>query len=343
MKNDTIVVLGANILGLYSAIKLTDNGFNNITIIDKNLILGRLKSDNHIFFHKNHTLYIELLQRFNIKFTSVNIVKNNTLQYIIYAIINKSKIYSYKSLICQSFLNFTKKILSFQDYNYLKESIISFEIIFEKINVLDAIEIFTKDINIYLDYYVLEDDINLLVFYMIEYLKNKGIIFLHKEIIDFKYNNNKFILYSKNDVHKLTCSILLTTLSKKNLLYFKFWNTDQKILLNSSTNYNFETYNFYNHLYTINKKQELTNDTKTYILQKTRLVFPQYIQMLFSKKNDISLWNIGINNQFTRDKLKYIYNNKFILCSDSYSKNNLFINYSLELFYSNFSKIIKFN
>jgi heterodisulfide reductase subunit A-like polyferredoxin len=134
MKDDSIVILGANILGLYSAIKLIDSGYTNIIVIDKNLTLGRIKTNNHIFFHKNHLLYIDLLKRFNIKFVPVNIVKNTTIQNILTNIINKSKYIPHKILICQTFLNFTKNILSLHDYNYLKENITSFEVIFEKIN-----------------------------------------------------------------------------------------------------------------------------------------------------------------------------------------------------------------
>jgi len=51
------------------------------------------------------------------------------------------------------------------------------------------------------------------------------------------------------------------------------------------------------------------------------------------------LWNYGINNIIIRDKIKHLFSHIFI-CSDSYSRNNFFVNYSLETFDNIFSKII---
>ena len=49
------------------------------------------------------------------------------------------------------------------------------------------------------------------------------------------------------------------------------------------------------------------------------------------KKSSLYLWNVGINNVIVKEKIKNLYNNIFI-CSDAYSKNIFFANYTLELY-----------
>lgn len=340
MKNDDIIILGGNFLGLYCAFKCVENGYKNISIIDKKLTLGDIKTNNYMFFHANHTLYIELLNTFNIKYSSLSIEKNMKVQNVLNSVITRSKFIPYKILISQSFACFCKSTLSSRNYNMLVKNISNFENIYSRTSAFDAIDMFITDINIDKDYYKLDDDINILIKNMIEYLISNNVKFIQNDIYDFKYNNNKFILYNKESYHNYTCDILLTTLSKKKLLCFKFWNLEQRILLNSSTNYNLDIRDIFKHVYILDDKKNLNNDTNTYILEQMRLVFPQSLHYLVMKKKYLSFWNIGINNIFTRDKIKNIYNKKFVLCSDSYAKNNVFINYSFELFYYNFSKIL---
>ena len=42
------------------------------------------------------------------------------------------------------------------------------------------------------------------------------------------------------------------------------------------------------------------------------------------------IWNININNVLVSEKIKHMYNERFLICSESFSKNNMFVNYSLE-------------
>jgi hypothetical protein len=57
----------------------------------------------------------------------------------------------------------------------------------------------------------------------------------------------------------------------------------------------------------------------------------------------VYIWNNGINNVLVREKIKNMFNDKFIICSESFSKNNMFINYSLEYIDSALVKLIKFS
>lgn len=342
-KNESIAILGGSFLGLYSAIRIFDLGYKNITIIDKRENNREIKTNNYQLFHKNHILYIDLLNRFNIPYSSIRVKNDRILNNILQNLISKSKYIPHKNLVSQSFVVYSKSILSQYDYDILCKTINSFEEIFIKISVFDAIDIFSKDINTSLEYYKLDENITVLVSKMIRYLQNNGIKFIKNEIVDFKYNNSLFILYSKNDFHKLTYNILLCTFSKKNLLCFKFWNPDQKNLLNTVFVHNLDVSDFTNHLYFIETSKDVNKDKdiKKHILENTRLVFPQYMHFLMIKKNELYFWNTGVHNIYTRERIKNIYNNRFVLCSESYSKNNLFINHSLELFDLNFSKILK--
>jgi hypothetical protein len=332
MQKKHIIILGGNIIGLYAALQCSDLGYI-VTIIEKKHTLGNVKYMNYNIFNTNHKSFINLLNRFQINYVTHNITNNEKIYTILGHILNKSKLIPKKILISQSFAAFCNNLLTSIDYDTLKKNIDNFEYIYSNITAMDCINMFTYDINNNLEYFKLIDDISILINRIIAYLKKKEVIIINDtEIKDFKYINNMFNIYSNDKI--FTANYLIVTLSKKNLLKYKFWNTEQKKTLNNVSRCNIDISNIYKLLN--NNTDE--NNIRRRILNDSHITFPNIYRNI---NNDIYIWNIGCNNTITREKIKYLYNSKIYLCSESYSKNIFFINYSLDTFESNFPKISK--
>lgn len=310
-----VYILGGNISGLYAAIKCIENG-NNVTIIDKRCYLGGIKYNNYEYFNKTHNCYIQLLNKFNIRYDIKKIDVNDKLNSIISYIIQKSKLIPKKNLISQSFISFCKILLILNDYEILKNSIDNFEYIFSNICAMDAISLFINDLLPINEYCILRDNIELLIKKMIDYLSVNGAKFiLNTEIFDIRIMNNEVKLNSIESNYN--CNALVVTLSKDNLLKYKIFNKEHRNILNNVTSFNINPISIIDKMIVINKTM------KTYLLDKLHIVYPE------DDKNKIYLWNIGINNIIIREKIKNMLS-KIYICSESYSRNIFFINYSLE-------------
>jgi hypothetical protein len=310
-----VYILGGNISGLYAAIKCIENG-NNVTIIDKRCNLGGIKYNNYEYFNKTHNCYIQLLNKFNIRYDIKKIDVNDKLNSIISYIIQKSKLIPKKNLISQSFISFCKILLILNDYEILKNSIDNFEYIFSNICAMDAISLFINDLLPINEYCILRDNIELLIKKMIDYLSVNGAKFiLNTEIFDIRIMNNEVKLNSIESNYN--CNALVVTLSKDNLLKYKIFNKEHRNILNNVTSFNINPISIIDKMIVINKTM------KTYLLDKLHIVYPE------DDKNKIYLWNIGINNIIIREKIKNMLS-KIYICSESYSRNIFFINYSLE-------------
>lgn len=157
--------------------------------------------------------------------------------------------------------------------------------------------------------------------------ENGGKILYNTEIKNISYIKKKFNIYTNNSI--LLCDILISTISKNNILKFKFWNKEQKNILTNTTNtIEYKIINSFINNFINNDNDEgndKDNDIKNIILYNFHIIYPNMIN-----KQSLNIWNRGYNNDIIREKIKNIYNNKFFICNDSYSKNNIFINYSLE-------------
>jgi hypothetical protein len=339
-KNINIIILGGDINGLYIALRCIDLGYN-VTIIEKKKKFGNIKNNNYTFFNKNHNIYINLLKRFNIKYSKYTYTKNNKLISLLMMIINKSKIISKKTLLSLSFNKLCEKILSKQllkDFNEYIDNISGLKVFLDVINSIDFIDMFIAEI--YNDnIYILDDGIEILINRITDYLVNKGVILINNtNIKNFKYINKKFIL--NNLIY--TCDILFSTISKKNLFNFTFWNEEQYNLLNNISCYNLNTIDIFKSLSIIDNEYIDNNykkdiKTRDLILNDIHIIYP----IMKYTSNDLYLWNLGVNNVIIREKLKNIYNPYFFIVSDSYSKNSMFINYSFEMFDNNFQQLNK--
>jgi uncharacterized FAD-dependent dehydrogenase len=326
MTINNIIVVGCNIIGLYSALRCADNGYR-ISIVDK-LSQDKINNRNRInyrIFNKSHQIYLHLLNRFSIKYEKYVLKYNDKTLAVIAGIINKSKLIPKKSLNSQSFVKFCRSILTITDYNILKNNLEAFEHIYNNISAMDALVMLSCDINASNEYYILTDDISLLIERITSHLLTKGVEFHYNiEIKDIIQCNNN--IYSSTRTNTFISNIIILAISKNNLLKFNFFSKDQKKLLNNVSKFNIDCESIYS-----DKYLKTEYEIKTHLLDKLHIVCP-------IKKHSMYLWNYGINNIIIRDKIKHLFTHIFI-CSDSYSRNNFFVNYSFETFDNIYSKV----
>ena len=240
MAINNIIVVGCNIIGLYSALRCVDNGYQ-VSIVDK-LSCDKLNSknksrNNYRVFNKSHQLYIHLLNRFSIKYERYILKYNEKTINVLASIINKSKLIPKKSLNTQSFVKFCRSILSITDYNILKNNLEAFEHIYSNISAMDALVMLSCDISAYQEYFILTDDFSVLIERITAYLKTKNVEFLYNtEIRDITQSNN--IVYSTTRVNTYLSTIIILALSKGNLQKFNFLTKEQRKLLNNVSKYN---------------------------------------------------------------------------------------------------------
>jgi|UniRef100_A0A6C0L898 hypothetical protein len=326
MAINNIIVVGCNIIGLYSALRCADNGYR-VSIVEK-LSGDKINNKDRInyrVFNKSHNIYMHLLNRFSIKYEKYILKYNEKTFNVLLSITNKSKLIPKKSLNTQSFVKFCRSILSITDYNILKNNLEAFEHIYSNISAMDALIMLTCDINASQEYFILIDDITVLVDKITAYLKTKNVEFFYNtEIREITQSNN--IVYSSTRTNTYISNILILAQSKNNLLKFNFLTKDQRKLLNNVSKYNIDCESIYS-----DKHLKNEYDIKTHLLDKLHIVCP-------IKKHTMYLWNYGINNIIIRDKIKHMFSHIFI-CGDSYSRNNFFINYSFETFDNIYSKV----
>jgi heterodisulfide reductase subunit A-like polyferredoxin len=86
---NNLIIAGCNFIGLYSAIKCIDNGYD-VTIIEKKNSYND-KRNYYRIFNKNHVSYINLLNKFSISYSKYSLKYNEKTYNILFNIINKSK------------------------------------------------------------------------------------------------------------------------------------------------------------------------------------------------------------------------------------------------------------
>ena len=323
-----IFILGGNLIGLYSAVRCVELGYN-VSIIDKKSSFN-IKSSNYKLFNKNHSLYIQLLNKFSINYAQHSALGNEKLFNILSYVILKSKLIPKKTLVNQSFAAFCKTLLPSYEYDVLKTYIEDFEYIFLNMSAMDAIHMFGNDLTANQEYYILTENIQTLLDKIVEYLRDNNVNFIfNTEIKDIKHGHHNIQLISANDVY--ISHILIITLSKRNIP-FKIFNKEQKSILNNVSNYNINIDNIYSIIYS--NKSESEQSTKNQLLDRLHIVYPMNKNI-----SKMYLWNIGINNIIIREKIKQIF--PIFVCSESYSKNPFFINYSLETFDNVLPKIVR--
>lgn len=343
-KLNNLIIIGCSIPALYAALKCIDLGYK-VTIIEKKSTFisnAEIVYRNYNIYNNNHKTYISLLKRFDIKAKKLNVTFDEKFCVIVNNIIQKIKLIPNSILVSQTLLNLCKHLITDAEFDALNEYENSFNGIFNVINALDFIHIFTNDLCSNTTYYYLSDDqINLLISKMTElFISKNGKIIYNNEVKSIRYLKKKYVLVT-NLHNTFTSDLLLTTISKNNLLSFTFWNNDQKINLNAVTAINSLIFkNIMDKLIFNIDSQDDKNITnvRQILLTDMHIVYPYYS----NKSKYVFIWNNGSNNILIREKIKTMYNDKFIICSESYSKNNMFINYSLEYIDSALIKLYKY-
>lgn len=336
---NSIIIIGCSIPSLYAGIKSLELGYR-VTIIEKKGAshpITQAAYNNYNIYNDNHKTYINLLRRFDVKPShSFRITKNQRLFDIINSVIQKSKLIPNNIIMSHTFASLCKHLISDADNFYLNSNENAFSGLFNIINAIDCINIFTTDITNQCNYYFLDSTaINNLLSKMIEYFKlMSGKIIYNNEVRTIRYIKKKYII-STHLHNTFNSDYLLTTISRDNLSAFGFWNNEQISLLNNVIGINANIINSL--MNTIMDTHNTVNDNRPLILDCMHIVYPLYT----NKLKYIYIWNNGINNVLIRETIKNMYNDRFIICSESFSKNNMFINYSLEYIDSGIKKLYK--
>ena len=220
-------------------------------------------------------------------------------------------------------------MLTQNDYLYLHNNINNYFQIYPYISGLFGISLFNNEL-INNTFYIVDDDSSVIIEKMVSYiLKNKGNIIYNTEVKDVIVDNNNNIIINTNNLSNKyqTSKIIIFTLSKDNLLKFKYFSKDKRKTFSNVSKYNIDTLYIFNDEYILNEY-----NIQNHLINNMNIVYP-------IKKYSLYLWDIGINSIIIREKIKKLYNNIFI-CSDFHSKNIFFANYTLENYDEIHNKII---
>lgn len=325
--NDNIIIVGCNFAGLYSAIRCIDCGIK-VTIVEKK---NSYDDDiiNYKIFNKNHAAYIQLLNRFSIKYIKYDLNFNEKITNIINNVINKAKHIPSKILNIQTFDKLCNTILTQNDYLYLKNNISNYSSIYCYISGSFGVTLFTNELNSLNTFYIVEDDPSLLISRMLAFvIDNNTIIYYNSEVKDISSDINNIITTTNNLYMKYhTSKAIIFAISKDNLFKIKYISKEKRKILNNITKYNIDSLYIYNDDLILNEYS-----IQNHLINNMNIVYP-------IKKSSLHLWNIGVNSIIIREKIKNLYNNIFI-CGDFFSKNIFFANYTLENYDEIHNKIV---
>lgn len=325
--NDNIIIVGCNFAGLYSAIRCIDCGIK-VTIVEKK---NSYDDDiiNYKIFNKNHAAYIQLLNRFSIKYVKYDLNFNEKITNIINNVINKAKHIPSKILNIQTFDKLCNTILTQNDYLYLKNNISNYSSIYCYISGSFGVTLFTNELNSLNTFYIVEDDPSLLISRMLAFvIDNNAIIYYNSEVKDISSDINNIITTTNNLYMKYhTSKAIIFAISKDNLFKIKYISKEKRKILNNITKYNIDSLYIYNDDLILNEYS-----IQNHLINNMNIVYP-------IKKSSLHLWNIGVNSIIIREKIKNLYNNIFI-CGDFFSKNIFFANYTLENYDEIHNKIV---
>lgn len=344
-KSNNIVVIGCSIPSLYAAIKCIDAGYD-VTIIEKQSTIipqTNIAYYNFKIYNDNHVSFANLLKSYGIKSDKVDeIYSNKAIFDFIKIVSQKAKSIPISILMSHSLSGLCYYLMLQEQLENFKKTNHHFDCMFDKMTALECLQMFTNDISDTLKYYYVSDDsISELINKMILNFTTKGgNIVYNTEVKHIKYLKKKFVIIANNHVTINTNSytqqifhsdLLLTTISKSNLASFSFWNNEQKNLLNSvntiDNNIVYDTIDKIMHMPIHVNLSNCSKNINQFLLDDLHIVYPVNIH----KQKNNYIWNKGCNPVLIREKIKFMYNDKFFILSESYTKNNIFINYSLEL------------
>lgn len=329
-KNNCIAIIGCSIPSLYAGIKCLTMGYS-VTIYEKQsqtVHSDTLSRQNLKIFNENHISYIELLKSYQIQYEKISGIKyNSDLFNFMSIVMQRSKAIPNNILVSQTMTGLCANLMI--NIDFIKHDN-TFDYIFDKISAFECINIFKNDFIEDINYYHLKrNDIDYLLKKMCgRFESNGGKIIYDSQVTNVRYVKRKFNLMINNSIYY--SDILLTTISKMNLLLFGFWNSEQRMLLNATQGV--PTSNISTMMDKIIKLPDNISildeftDVNHMLLNDLHIVYP----IIANKHKMTYIWNININNVLVSEKIKHMYNERFLICSESFSKNNMFVNYSFE-------------
>lgn len=320
-----VIIIGCDISSLYAGFKFLKNGYN-VTIIDRNNgIKTMCNNDNYnncFIYDESNRTYIKLLQQFGFNGKTVKKKRYNN---VLIPILIKIKSNLKKVPICYydriSAFNVIHKYLSHNEMMYLEQ--LNLNPLLSVINIYDFIDLFLKYFhNTDIFYSLNNNSFNLLIKRMYDmFIKKGGEIIFNVNIDKITYNNDRFYL---NNIY--ICDFVFTTISQHNLIKFNIWSDYHKMLMKSVCQFDSH---YINDIIQSNidfQFEKNKSDVSKLILHDLHIAYP-------SEKNQTKpfyFWKYNTNKILTREEIKGMYNDRFIICSKSFSKNNLFINSNLE-------------
>jgi hypothetical protein len=319
-----VIIIGCDISALYAGVIYLKNGYN-VTIIERNKDICKNDCkyyyDNCRLYDSSHTTYIKLLKQLGIHGKIVKKIKYNE---ILFPILIKMKSFLKKvpscffDNICAYYV--VQKYLTYKEVKYLEN--IHLKDLLNNINIFDFLNIFlTFFAKQNTTYFLNSNSVSMVEKRLLEQFKKKnGKVIFNENVEIIQHLNDKF--YINNTYY---CDILFTAISKHNLLKFNIWRDYHKLLFNSICELDS------NMIHTMLKSNidfqvEKNQDVSDFILDDLHIAYPT--EKL--KYKPLYFWKYNTNNILVREEIKNMFHDKFVICSKSFSKNNLFINNNLE-------------
>lgn len=329
-KINSIAIIGCSIPSLYAGIKCLTMGYS-VTIYEKrneSHYSDTLARQNLKIFNENHLTYIELLKSYQIQYEKLSKIQyNSELFNFMNIVIQQSNVIPNTILVSQTMTTLCANLMI--NIDFIKHDN-EFDYIFDKISAFECINLFKNDFIENIDYFYLNKDNidNLLNKMCSRFVNNGGNISYDSQVTNVRYVKRKFNLMINNSL--VYSDILLTTISKINLALFGFWNNEQRMLLNAiqgvpTSHISAMIHKIIKLPDNISILDEFT-EVNHMLLNDLHIVYP----IIANKHKTTYIWNTNINNVLVSEKIKHMYNERFLICSESFSKNNMFVNYSLE-------------
>lgn len=353
-KSNNVVVIGCSIPALYAGIKCIDMGYD-VTIIErkKNVTpIADIEYYNFKLYNDNHVCFANLLKSYGIKSEKVNEIYHNKAIFDFMKLVSqKSRSIPVSILMSHSLYGLCNYLMLGDHLMNLKMNDDEYDFIINKMTALECLNMLSQDIVDTIGYHYVDNAsfTTLMNKMTLNFLGKGGNIVYNTDVKHVKYLKKKFIVMANSHTTLNTNSytqqifhsdILLTTISRLNLSMFCFWNNEQKALLNSVSMIDnsiiYDTIDKIIHIPIHINSFNSSKNVNKFILDDLHIVYPVNVHR--HKQNYI--WNKGCNPVLIREKVKFMYNDKFFILSESFTKNNMFINYSLEYIDSAMSALL---
>lgn len=296
-----IVIIGENLLGLYTGIKCIEKGFN-VVIFEKSAKQSYINF-NPILFSENHKHIRKLLSKYESPFIETNNPVHNID--IMNTLLNKSE--KIPTLLLN---NMTFEELCFYCFgknNHIKNFLLYYQHL-KNFNSVDAITYLKKNFINHKHFILKENSFFLLNKLRSHFIKRGGIINYSTSIDNVYILKNNTLCCSYSNNFQINTDIVISTLNKKNLLNIYNWDSNTSSLINSLPS-------FYDNITDIVSHQNI----------RSHLISDYDISIPFYNHNSYNYNNIPIHTQFFGKNIK------FFFCSDIFSKNKGWIEGSLDI------------